>query len=304
MITNWLIFQQDRHNTSLTNEHMSPWQPLLGLLTWSPIFKSSHCNSLEDRAPVDLIFGCPLSVWAAINVDYRDISSIRRIKSSNLNASHLVLQLPLHRRCSNYIWVINNFIAFECATYIRGFMVVIFLNVVIHYIIQRGLTLSSSVASFDFFFRIIRFVVSGDTSFWIPRILSLMVVSVAKEAQGTYQGFHDVPTKDGRFLLILDPGKNLETKLEDGITGWGSSLVLVWNVREVSILQPDIWCILGRFEDISLNIQEFLCVKCLLIVTGFNTGSKHLVNASSCEVLWRHSIVVNNFGSWLVKLPT
>ena len=105
---------------------MSPWQPLLGLLTWSPIFKSSHCNSLEDRAPVDLIFGCPLSVWAAINVDYRDISSIRRIKSSNLNASHLVLQLPLHRRCSNYIWVINNFIAFECATYIRGFMVVIF----------------------------------------------------------------------------------------------------------------------------------------------------------------------------------
>ena len=27
------------------------------------------------------------------------------------------------RRCSNYIWVINNFIANECATYIRGLVV-------------------------------------------------------------------------------------------------------------------------------------------------------------------------------------
>ena len=29
------------------------------------------------------------------------------------------------RRCSNYIWVINNFIAYKGATYIRGFTVVI-----------------------------------------------------------------------------------------------------------------------------------------------------------------------------------
>ena len=27
------------------------------------------------------------------------------------------------RRCSNYIWVINNFIAFSCASYIRGLTV-------------------------------------------------------------------------------------------------------------------------------------------------------------------------------------
>ena len=30
---------------------MSPWWPLLGLLSWCPIFKSSHCNSFEVRVP-------------------------------------------------------------------------------------------------------------------------------------------------------------------------------------------------------------------------------------------------------------
>ena len=28
---------------------MSPWRPLLGLLSWCPIFKSSRCNWFEDR---------------------------------------------------------------------------------------------------------------------------------------------------------------------------------------------------------------------------------------------------------------
>ena len=32
--------------------YFSPWWPLLWLLTWYPIFKSSHCNSFEERAPV------------------------------------------------------------------------------------------------------------------------------------------------------------------------------------------------------------------------------------------------------------
>ena len=33
---------------------MSPWWPLLGLLSWCLIFQSSHCNSFEDWAPVDI----------------------------------------------------------------------------------------------------------------------------------------------------------------------------------------------------------------------------------------------------------
>ena len=61
--------------------------------------------------------------------EYRKISNIRCIKSQNLNDSRLVLLLTLpnplkpsgewrcswnsaDRRCSNYIWVIDNFIAF------------------------------------------------------------------------------------------------------------------------------------------------------------------------------------------------
>ena len=32
------------------------------------------------------------------------------------------------RRCSNYIWVINNFIAYKGATYIRGFTVIVWLR--------------------------------------------------------------------------------------------------------------------------------------------------------------------------------
>ena len=31
--------------------------------------------------------------------------------------------IGLHRRCSNYIWVINNFIAYLCASYIRDLTV-------------------------------------------------------------------------------------------------------------------------------------------------------------------------------------
>ena len=62
---------------------------------------------------------------------YRKISNIRRTEFQNLNASHLVLQLSLpnllkpgvkqitqmywcsaDRRCSNYIWIINKYIAY------------------------------------------------------------------------------------------------------------------------------------------------------------------------------------------------
>ena len=64
-------------------------------------------------------------------MNYRQISNIRRTKSEHLDVSRLVLQLSLpnplkagiksrmklylgsvDRRCSNYFWVINHFIAY------------------------------------------------------------------------------------------------------------------------------------------------------------------------------------------------
>ena len=80
---------------------------------------------------------CGLCIWQVI---YRQIYNIRRTKSQNLNLSRLVLQLycliietskewrcswsSADRRCSNYIWVINNFIVHKGASYVRGFTVV------------------------------------------------------------------------------------------------------------------------------------------------------------------------------------
>ena len=73
---------------------------------------------------------------------YRKISNKRRTKSQNLNDSRLVCSClrQIHwsqmlsrdwrcgwssadRRCSNYIWVINKFIALQGALYIRAFTV-------------------------------------------------------------------------------------------------------------------------------------------------------------------------------------
>ena len=46
---------------------MSPWYPSLELpvLSWFPIFMSSHCNSYEDGAPVDEVYGNPIFKWVA-----------------------------------------------------------------------------------------------------------------------------------------------------------------------------------------------------------------------------------------------
>ena len=74
---------------------------------------------------------------------YRKISSIKRIRSPNSNVSHPILQLSLpnplkpglsrewrfgwssaDRRCSNCIWVINNFIAYKGASYIKELTVI------------------------------------------------------------------------------------------------------------------------------------------------------------------------------------
>ena len=82
------------------------------------------------------------------HINYHKTSSISHTKSQSLNVSCIFPQLyslnPLKpciswewrcswssadRRCSNYIWVINNFIAFEGATYIRGFTVIQLTNI-------------------------------------------------------------------------------------------------------------------------------------------------------------------------------
>ena len=76
---------------------------------------------------------------------YHQISNISHTKYENLNVSHLISSCswfcPIHwsqvlswslrcswssadRRCSNYVWVINNFIPCSGASYIRGFRVV------------------------------------------------------------------------------------------------------------------------------------------------------------------------------------
>ena len=74
-------------------------------------------------------------IYLRLRHGYRQISNIRGTKSQNLNDSHLVLRLfspslywshvfsrewrcswsSADRRCSNYIWVINNLIAYKGA---------------------------------------------------------------------------------------------------------------------------------------------------------------------------------------------
>ena len=49
------------------NMGMSPWWPLMGLLPGYPIFKSSRCNSFEDRVPVDFLCRRP---ELRIKIDY------------------------------------------------------------------------------------------------------------------------------------------------------------------------------------------------------------------------------------------
>ena len=86
----------------------------------------------------------PLKRQLGYYVKYRQISKIRRTKSQTLFVYCLVLQLFLlshwsqvwspewrcnwssaNRRCSNYIWVINYFIAYYSASYIRGLWYVV-----------------------------------------------------------------------------------------------------------------------------------------------------------------------------------
>ena len=43
-----------------------PWWPLLVLLSWCPVFMSSHRNSFKDQAPVDEIYGCLIFKWVTV----------------------------------------------------------------------------------------------------------------------------------------------------------------------------------------------------------------------------------------------
>ena len=56
---------------------MLPWWPLLRLQSWCFILKSSLCNSFEDQAPIDYIYGCPLrctdlNIWT----EYQNINPV------------------------------------------------------------------------------------------------------------------------------------------------------------------------------------------------------------------------------------
>ena len=46
--------------------YMTPWWPLLVLLTWYLFIKSSQCNSFEDQVPVDEIYGYLIFKWVAL----------------------------------------------------------------------------------------------------------------------------------------------------------------------------------------------------------------------------------------------
>ena len=63
----WHTINHNKTQHSLiTDLGMLPWWPLLGILSWYPIFKSRHCNSFEDQAPVNFIYGCLIFKWVAV----------------------------------------------------------------------------------------------------------------------------------------------------------------------------------------------------------------------------------------------
>ena len=56
---------------------IGPFTGFHGLGPFPDMFKSSHCNSLEDGAPVDFIYGCPVFKWVAetwLMTEYQDNS--------------------------------------------------------------------------------------------------------------------------------------------------------------------------------------------------------------------------------------
>ena len=59
-------FQQNWYQKRIESD-TSPWGSLFGSMCWylSPLLLS-HCNSFDDRAPVDEIYGCPIFKCVAV----------------------------------------------------------------------------------------------------------------------------------------------------------------------------------------------------------------------------------------------
>ena len=121
------------------------------LLIPSPCFLKVPCYQSERDLYIEAANRCTnfrrlaANLWGQFRVksEYRQVSNIRRTKSQHLKYSLLscdfLCQIPwsqmlsrewrcswssANRQCSNYIWVIDNFIAYQGETYIRGFTVI------------------------------------------------------------------------------------------------------------------------------------------------------------------------------------
>ena len=131
IVTNYVSIKEIRlffiHKETLHGNYY-PKLNFCGVCTYHPICCGSTLFSLNVPTalykPFARIFNSP-------KLSYRQTSNIRRTRFQNLNVSRLVLQLfcPIYwsqmsspewkwswssadRRCSNYIWAINNFISY------------------------------------------------------------------------------------------------------------------------------------------------------------------------------------------------
>ena len=86
-------------------------------------FKSSHCNSFEDRAPVDSIYGCPIIKWVAETWphDNSQGTTIVAPKMSDSDMSHYVIAPWHHRISPNHIDTTNAIPSTASSTFITGF---------------------------------------------------------------------------------------------------------------------------------------------------------------------------------------
>ena len=79
---------------------MLPWWPFMGLLSLWPIFKSSHCSSFVDQAPVnhynDVIIGAMASQITSLTIVYSTIYSDTDQRKHQSSAS-LAFVWVIHR---------------------------------------------------------------------------------------------------------------------------------------------------------------------------------------------------------------
>ena len=77
---------------------MLPWQPLLGPLSWYPIFKSRFCNSFEDQAP---IYGCLIFKWVAETWLYDTVLGLSSLRE-DCQGRYLIVTMTLFLSCLLY----------------------------------------------------------------------------------------------------------------------------------------------------------------------------------------------------------